>query len=66
MLNGRDATALERTRAALAEGTGAKVPACPFDATDPAAVAEGVAAAEEPPVRSTSSSTTPGCSAADP
>ncbi|HWD05188.1 MAG TPA: SDR family oxidoreductase [Amycolatopsis sp.] len=46
VLNGRDADTLERTRVALAERTGAKVLACPFDATDAAAVTGGVAAAE--------------------
>ena len=47
ILNGRDADALERARAELAERPGASVLAVSFDVTDSAAVAAGVARAEE-------------------
>ncbi|MER7186874.1 SDR family oxidoreductase [Streptomyces hyaluromycini] len=47
VLNGRDADALERTRSELAAGHGDRVHAVAFDVTDPAAVAAGVARAEE-------------------
>ncbi len=42
VLNGRDAEALERARAGLAERTGTKVHAVPFDVTDEAAVQTAV------------------------
>ena len=49
VLNGRDADALEEGRRALepSAGQGASVHAVPFDNADPAAVAAGVARAEE-------------------
>lgn len=47
VVNGRDADALERARAELAERPGATVFAVPFDVTDPGSVAAGVARAEE-------------------
>lgn len=47
VVNGRDADALERARAELGERPGATVFAVPFDVTDPASVAAGVARAEE-------------------
>jgi gluconate 5-dehydrogenase len=47
VLNGRDADALERARAELARHPGAIVVAVPFDVTDAASVAAGVARAEE-------------------
>ncbi|MFC4502600.1 MULTISPECIES: SDR family oxidoreductase [Streptomyces] len=46
VLNGRDAAALERTRAELAVEHGDRVRTVAFDVTDPAAVAEGVARVE--------------------
>jgi gluconate 5-dehydrogenase len=47
VLNGRDADALERARADLAQRPGAAVLAVPFDVTDSASVAAGVARVEE-------------------
>jgi gluconate 5-dehydrogenase len=47
VLNGRDADALERARADLAQRPGATVLAVPFDVTDSASVAAGVARVEE-------------------
>ncbi|WP_217546142.1 SDR family oxidoreductase [Streptomyces sp. GbtcB6] len=47
VLNGRDPDALERTRSELAAGYSDRVHAVAFDVTDPAAVAAGVARAEE-------------------
>ncbi|MEU6550834.1 SDR family oxidoreductase [Streptomyces sp. NPDC046915] len=47
VLNGRDADALEKTRAELAAVHGDRVHAAAFDVTDPAAVTAGVARAEE-------------------
>jgi gluconate 5-dehydrogenase len=47
VLNGRNADALERARAELAEHPGATVLAVPFDVTDSLSVAAGVAQAEE-------------------
>jgi gluconate 5-dehydrogenase len=47
VINSRDATKLEQTRAELAAETGGQVHAVAFDGTDPAAVVEGVARAEE-------------------
>jgi gluconate 5-dehydrogenase len=47
VVNGRDESAVARTRAELADATGGTVLAQAFDVTDPAAVAEGVARAEE-------------------
>ncbi|KUN58059.1 gluconate 5-dehydrogenase [Streptomyces canus] len=47
VLNGRDAVALETTRAEFAAVHGGRVHVAAFDATDPAAVAAGVADVEE-------------------
>jgi gluconate 5-dehydrogenase len=47
VLNGRDSVALERTRAEFAALHGDRVHTAVFDATDPAAVAAGVAGVEE-------------------
>ncbi|MGI6871984.1 SDR family oxidoreductase [Amycolatopsis sp. 3B14] len=47
VLNGRDRAALDRTRAELAERTGATVHAQAFDVTDPGAVAEAIPRLEE-------------------
>jgi gluconate 5-dehydrogenase len=47
VLNGRDGDTLERARSALASETGGTVHGVPFDVADPAAVAAGVAAAED-------------------
>ncbi|MFD4249131.1 SDR family oxidoreductase [Amycolatopsis thermoflava] len=47
VLNGRDRAALDRTRAELAECTGATVHAQAFDVTDPGAVAEAIPRLEE-------------------
>jgi len=47
VLNGRDRAALARTRDELAEQTGGTVLAEAFDVTDPAAVADGIARAED-------------------
>ncbi|MDQ0751872.1 gluconate 5-dehydrogenase [Streptomyces africanus] len=47
VLNGRDGVALETTRAEFAALHGDRVHAAAFDATDPAAVAAGVAGIEE-------------------
>ncbi|GHE76267.1 gluconate 5-dehydrogenase [Amycolatopsis deserti] len=47
VLNGRDRHALERTRAELADRTGATVHAQAFDVTDPGAVAEAIPRLED-------------------
>ena len=47
VLNGRNESALNQARKELTELTGGTVHAQPFDVTDPAAVAEGIARVEE-------------------
>ncbi|MFJ2111111.1 MULTISPECIES: SDR family oxidoreductase [unclassified Streptomyces] len=47
VLNGRDETALERTRQELADSTGGTVLAEAFDVTDPASVVDGIARVED-------------------
>ena len=46
VLNGRDEAKLVRACTALADDTGGEVIACPFDVTDPARVADGIATVE--------------------